>query len=280
MKLVRYGAQGVEKPGAIDESGSLRDLSGLVSDITPDMLASEKLERLKALDLTTLPLVDGKPRLGAPIGSPGTFFAIGLNYEDHAREVGLEMPTEPIFFIKAAGCISGPHDPILLPSGSHKTDWEVELGVVIGKTARRVDRSHALDHVAGYFLVNDVSEREFQKEHGSQWAKGKGCDTFGPIGPWLVTADEVPDPQVLDLWLDVNGRRMQTGNTRSMIFGIADLVAYVSHYTTLRRGDLITTGTPPGVGESRTPPVFLKAGDVVHFGITGLGEQHHLIAAS
>lgn len=279
MKLVRYGSRGAEKPGVLDANGLVRDLSSVVRDITPDVLAPSGLDPLKRIDPGTLPLVGGHARLGAPIAATGTFFAIGLNYADHAREIGLPIPSEPVFFIKAAGCISGPIDPIVLPRNSLKTDWEVELGVVIGKPARYVDRASALDHVAGYFLVNDVSEREFQKQHGSQWAKGKGCDTFGPIGPWLVTADEVHDPQALDMWLDVNGKRMQTGTTREMVFGVADLVAYLSRFTTLRRGDLITTGTPPGVGESRHPPVFLKPGDVVHLSITGLGEQRHQVAA-
>lgn len=279
MKLVRYGSRGSEKPGVLDTEGRVRDLSGVVADISPEVLAPAQLQRLRGIDPATLPRVDGHPRLGAPIAAPGTFFAIGLNYADHAREIGLPIPSEPVFFIKAAGCINGPDDPIVLPKDSHKADWEVELGIVIGSSARYVDRASALAHVAGYFIVNDVSEREFQKEHGSQWAKGKGCDTFGPIGPWLVTADEVRDPQLLDLWLDVNGERMQAGNTREMVCGVADLVAYLSRFTTLRPGDLITTGTPPGVGESRRPPVFLKPGDVMHLGIAGLGEQRQRVAA-
>ena len=280
MKLLRFGPPGREKPGLLDEDGCIRDLSAHIADITPAEVAPDGLARLKAIDPASLPVVEGDPRLGVPVNGIGKFLAIGLNYADHAREAGLEPPPEPIFFTKAISCLTGPNDDVMIPKGSLKTDWEVELGVVIGRTCRCVEEADALDHVAGYVLVNDVSERAFQKELGSQWDKGKGCDTFGPTGPWLVTPDEVGDPQALDMFLDVNGRRMQTGNTATMIFPVAHCMAYVSRFITLHPGDLLITGTPPGVGEGQKPsPVFLKPGDEMHLGITGLGEQRQRVVA-
>ena len=274
MKLCRYGTRGAEKPGLIDADGRIRDLSGVIADVTPAEVTPEALARLGALDPASLPLVEGEPRYGVPVAGIGKFIAIGLNYADHAKEAGLEPPPEPIFFTKAISCLTGPNDPVMIPRDSQKTDWEVELGIVIGKTCRYVEQADALDHVAGYVLANDVSERAFQKELGSQWDKGKGCDTFGPVGPWLVTADEVGDCQTLDMFLDVNGKRMQTGNTATMIFPVAECIAYVSRFITLHPGDLLITGTPPGVGEGQKPDkIFLKAGDTMHLGITGLGEQ-------
>ena len=274
MKLCRYGTRGAEKPGLIDANGRIRDLSGVIADVTPADVTPEALARLAALDPASLPLVEGEPRYGVPVAGIGKFIAIGLNYADHAKEAGLEPPPEPIFFTKAISCLTGPNDPVMIPKDSQKTDWEVELGVVIGKTCRYVEQADALDHVAGYVLANDVSERAFQKELGSQWDKGKGCDTFGPVGPWLVTADEVGDCQTLDMFLDVNGKRMQTGNTATMIFPVAECIAYVSRFITLHPGDLLITGTPPGVGEGQKPDkIFLKAGDTMHLGISGLGEQ-------
>jgi 2-keto-4-pentenoate hydratase/2-oxohepta-3-ene-1,7-dioic acid hydratase in catechol pathway len=281
MKLVRYGPAGKEKPGLVDADGKLRDLSRKVKDIDGATLAPAKLRELAKLDASRLPLVKGRPRLGPCVTGVSKFLAIGLNYVDHAHETGSPIPENPIVFFKSETCIVGPNDSIMLPKDSTHTDWEVELGVVIGKTARYVERKDALKHVAGYCLINDVSEREYQLKRGaSQWGKGKGCDTFGPLGPWLVTADEVGDPQSLDMWLDVNGVRRQTGNTRTMIFGVADLVADLSKYMTLVPGDVITTGTPPGVGMGMKPePVYLKAGDVVTLGIAGLGEQKQKVVA-
>ncbi|GEM72064.1 fumarylacetoacetate hydrolase family protein [Sphingomonas aquatilis] len=274
MKLCRYGTRGAEKPGLIDADGRIRDLSGVIADVTPAEVTPEALARLAEIGPATLPLVEGTPRYGVPVAGIGKFIAIGLNYADHAKEAGLEPPPEPIFFTKAISCLTGPNDPVMIPRDSQKTDWEVELGIVIGKTCRYVEQADALDHVAGYVLANDVSERAFQKELGSQWDKGKGCDTFGPVGPWLVTADEVGDCQTLDMFLDVNGKRMQTGNTATMIFPVAECIAYVSRFITLHPGDLLITGTPPGVGEGQKPDkIFLKAGDTMHLGITGLGEQ-------
>jgi 2,4-didehydro-3-deoxy-L-rhamnonate hydrolase len=274
MKLVRYGPLGQEKPGLIDAEGAIRDLSGHVQDITPAEISPEGLARLAAIDPASLPKVEGEVRYGAPVKGSPKFLAIGLNYEDHARESNLPIPPEPIFFNKTTSCIQGPNDEVMVPRDSRKLDWEVELGVVIGKRASYVEEDEALDYVAGYVCINDVSERYFQKELGSQWDKGKGCDTFGPIGPWLVTKDEVGDVQNLDMWLEVNGERMQTGNTRTMIFGVAQIVSYVSRFLTLEPGDLITTGTPPGVGEGKKPdPIFLKAGDAIRLGIEKLGEQ-------
>jgi 2,4-didehydro-3-deoxy-L-rhamnonate hydrolase len=279
MKLVRYGPAGKEKPGLIDADGKLRDLSRKIRDIDGTTLAPAKLKELARLDPRRLPQVKGKPRLGPCVATPAKFVAIGLNYIDHAKETGSPIPEHPIVFFKAQTCIVGPNDNVMLPPNSVSTDWEVELGVVISRTARHVTEKDALKYVAGYCIVNDVSEREFQmKRSGSQWSKGKGCDTFGPIGPYLVTTDEISNPQTLDMWLDVNGVRRQTGNTRTMIFGIAALVADVSRYMTLLPGDLITTGTPPGVGLGMKPtPQYLKAGDVVTLGIQGLGEQRQKI---
>jgi 2,4-diketo-3-deoxy-L-fuconate hydrolase len=280
MKLLRYGPRGAEKPGLLDADGQIRDLSGVVSDITGAQLSPESLAKLAAIDPATLPLVEGSPRYGVPVGNVGKFLAIGLNFADHAKEAGLEPPPEPIFFTKATSCLNGPNDDVMLPKDAVKGDWEVELGVVIGKRARYVEQAQALDYVAGYVLVNDVSERAFQKELGSQWDKGKGCDTFGPVGPWLVTADEVGDCQNLDMWLDLNGKRMQTGNSRTMIFGVAELIAYMSRFVTLEPGDILTTGTPPGVGEGQKPDkIFLKAGDVMRLSIEKLGEQQQTVVA-
>ncbi|MBN8748154.1 Ureidoglycolate lyase [Xylophilus ampelinus] len=279
MKLVRYGNPGKEKPGLIDAEGKLRDLSAVVPDIGTAQLGEAALAKLRKLKTDKLPLVRGKPRFGCPVAGVGKFVAIGLNFADHAAESGAPIPKEPIVFMKATTCIQGANDPVMLPKGSTKTDWEVELGVVIGTRARYVSQKDALDFVAGYAVVNDVSEREFQMERGPQWDKGKGCDTFGPIGPWLVTRDEVPNPQKLGMWLDLNGKRMQTGNTRTMIFGVAKLVSYVSQFMTLEPGDVITTGTPPGVGLGMKPPLYLKKGDVMTLGIDGLGEQHQDVVA-
>jgi len=280
MKLLRFGAVGQEKPGVLDGEGNVRDLSAHLSDITPEVLSADRLAALRRIDLSSLPLVEGVPRLGVPLAGIGKFIGIGLNYADHAAEAGLPIPTEPVVFTKAISCLSGPNDPVMLPRGSQKTDWEVELGVVIGHTARYVDEAKALDYVAGFVLVNDISEREYQIERGGTWDKGKGCDTFGPVGPWLVTTDEIADPQRLDVWLDLNGQRMQTGNTRTMIFGVAKIVSYLSEFMTLQPGDLITTGTPPGVGMARKPdPLYLKAGDVMSLGVEGLGQQQQQVIA-
>lgn len=277
MKLVRFGPPGQEKPGLIDADDVLRDLSGLVPDIGGAQLGRDAIAALARHDPATLPQVAGEPRLGCPVAGVGKFVAIGLNYFDHAAEVGAPVPKEPVIFMKATSCIQGPDDPVMLPEGSQKSDWEVELGIVIGERARYVDEADALDYVAGYCAVNDVSEREFQMDRGGTWDKGKGCDTFGPIGPWLVTPDEVPDPQSLDLWLDVNGQRMQAGNTRTMIFGVKTIVSYVSRFMTLLPGDVIITGTPPGVGLGMKPPVFLRAGDVMTLGVQGLGAQRQRV---
>ncbi|MBT9505256.1 fumarylacetoacetate hydrolase family protein [Rhodoferax sp.] len=277
MKLVRYGNPGKEKPGLVDADGKLRDLSAVIADLGPDQLSDAALKRLRKLDASKLPLVRGKPRMGCPVAGIGKFVAIGLNYSDHAAEIGAPIPKEPIIFMKATSCIQGPNDPVMLPKGSTKTDWEVELGVVIGTRARHVSQKQALEFVAGYCLVNDVSEREYQIERGGTWDKGKGCDTFGPIGPWLVTRDEVPNPQKLGLWLSVNGKKVQNGSTKTMIFGVAKLVSYVSQFMTLMPGDVITTGTPPGVGMGMKPAVFLKKGDVVTLGVDGLDEQSQIV---
>ncbi len=280
MKLVRYGAKGKEKPGLIDKEGKLRDLSGVIPDLGPEQLGSKVLNKIAKTKTSTLPLVKGKTRLGSPIARPGKFLAIGLNYSDHAAEAGMPLPKEPIMFFKADTSLSGPNDDVMLPKGSKKSDWEVELGVVIGKKARYVSKKDALKHVAGYCLVNDVSEREYQLERGGTWDKGKGCDTFGPVGPWLVTADEVGNPQKLDMWLDLNGKRYQTGSTSRMIFDVATIISYASEFMTLMPGDIITTGTPPGVGMGVKPkPRFLKAGDVMTLGIEKLGEQRQKVVA-
>lgn len=280
MKLLRYGQAGAEKPGLLDEAGMVRDLSGHLADIDGAALAPDALARLAALDPASLPRVDGQPRIGPPVAKVGKFIAIGLNYADHAAESGMPIPPEPIVFTKAISCIQGPDDVVMLPRGSTKSDWEVELGVVIGTPARYVEETDALAHVAGYVCVNDLSEREYQLERGGSWDKGKGCDTFGPIGPWLVTADEVGDPQNLAMELDVNGVRRQTGNTRTMIFGVASIVSYVSRFMALLPGDIITTGTPPGVGMGMKPePAYLKDGDTMRVSIEKLGEQCQRVVA-
>lgn len=277
MKLVRYGSPGKEKPGLIDSEGRVRDLSAIVPDIGPDQLSPKVLARLARIKTDALPRVRGKPRLGVPFSGATKFVAIGLNYSDHAAETGNPIPAEPIVFHKTLSCMQGCDDDVMLPRGSKKTDWEVELGIVIGTRARDIPRKGALAHVAGYCVVNDVSERHWQMERGPTWDKGKGFDTFGPIGPWLVTPEEAGNPDRLDLWLDVNGQPRQRGNTRTMIFDCATLVSYVSRLFTLNPGDIITTGTPPGVGIGMKPPQFLKAGDVVTLGIQGLGEQRQRV---
>jgi 2-keto-4-pentenoate hydratase/2-oxohepta-3-ene-1,7-dioic acid hydratase in catechol pathway len=280
MKLLRYGPAGREQPGILDSHGQIRALTGRHADFGPEHLSPASLKALAAIDPTSLPVVSGNPRLGLPFTGTRKFIAIGLNYADHAAESNLPIPSEPVIFTKAVSCLQGPNDAVMIPKDSKKTDWEVELGVVIGTTARYVEESEALEYVAGYVVVNDVSEREYQIERGGTWDKGKGCDTFGPVGPWLVTRDEVGDVQNLNMWLDVNGQRMQTGNTRTMIFGVATLVSYVSRFLTLEPGDIITTGTPPGVGMGRKPqPMYLKAGDSIRLGIEKLGEQQQQVIA-
>ncbi|MGC2459947.1 MAG: fumarylacetoacetate hydrolase family protein [Steroidobacteraceae bacterium] len=280
MKLLRYGPRGQERPGVLGRDGVIHDLSRELPDLTPEQLIPDSLRSLSKLDPGTLPAVGGEPRLGVPVAGIRKFIAVGLNYADHAAEAGMPIPQEPVVFMKAISCLNGPNDDVVLPKGSRKSDWEVELGVVIGTLARYVEQADALSHVAGYCIVNDVSEREYQIERGGTWDKGKGCDTFGPVGPWLVTPDEVGDPQNLQLWLDLNGRRYQTGNTRTMIFGVAALVAYISRFMTLEPGDLITTGTPPGVGMGVKPePVYLRAGDVMRLGVERLGEQRQRVVA-
>jgi 2,4-didehydro-3-deoxy-L-rhamnonate hydrolase len=280
MKLLRYGPAGAERPGMLDAQGRVRSLSALIDDVTAETLSAERLDQLRREPLERLPIVSDAPRLGMPYCGCGKFIAVGLNYSDHAAEAGMAVPAEPVIFSKTTSCIVGPTDHIMLPKDSLKTDWEVELGVVIGRTARYVPEQSALEYVAGYCVVNDVSERAYQLERGGTWDKGKGCDTFGPIGPYLVTADDVGDPQTLNMWLDVNGRRMQTGNTQTMIFSVACLVSYISRFMTLLPGDLITTGTPPGVGMGKKPePVFLKPGDVVELGIDKLGAQRQQVVA-
>lgn len=279
MKLVRYGQPGQEKPGLIDAQGALRDLSGVVGDIDAAAIAPAALARLARLDAASLPRVDGAVRYGCPVNGVGKIVCVGLNYADHAAESGLPVPAEPVLFLKPSSSLSGPDDPVIIPRGSVKTDWEVELGVVIGKKASYVEESEAMDYVAGYTVVNDVSEREYQIERGGQWDKGKGCDTFAPVGPWLVTRDEIADPQNLDMWLEVNGHRFQNGSTRTMVFGVKTLVSYISRFMSLMPGDIISTGTPPGVGLGQKPPVYLKAGDVMRLGIAGLGEQRQALQA-
>ncbi|HKQ96040.1 MAG TPA: fumarylacetoacetate hydrolase family protein [Aestuariivirgaceae bacterium] len=281
MKLVRYGAHRAEKPGLIDAAGGVRDLSGFIEDIAGDSLLPECLDRLRKLDPERLPQVKGGTRLGPCVGRVGKFICVGLNYADHAAESGLEPPKEPVLFMKATSAITGPDDEVRIPRGSKKTDWEVELGVVIGSEARYVDKAAALKHVAGYCVVNDLSEREFQLERGGQWVKGKSADTFGPIGPWLVTADEIADPQKLPMWLEVDGKRYQDGSTATMIFGVAHLVSYISQFMSLQPGDVISTGTPKGVGLGQKPePVYLKAGQTMRLGIAGLGEQRQKLVAA
>jgi 2,4-diketo-3-deoxy-L-fuconate hydrolase len=280
MKLVRYGAPGAEKPGLIDSTGRLRDLSGTIDDIDRATLAPAGLTSLSRVVVDRLPLVSGTPRLGVPLTGISKLVCVGLNYRDHAEEAGMPIPAEPVLFMKATTCITGPTDPVILPRGSVKTDWEVELGIVIGCIAREVPLDRALDYVAGYCAVNDISEREFQLERGGQWDKGKGCDTFGPIGPWLVTRDEIPDPQELDMRLEINGVVKQRGNTRTMIFACRDIVSYISRFMTLLPGDVIATGTPPGVGLGRKPPQYLQAGDVMRLTIEGLGVQEQQVRAT
>lgn len=273
MKLLRYGPVGQEKPGLLDAAGTIRDLSTVVPDIAGSTLTPAGLAKLKSLDPVALPTVSGNPRLGPCVNRVGKFICIGLNYSDHAAETGATVPPEPIIFMKATSAITGPNDDVIIPKNSQKTDWEVELGVVIGSAARYVDEKDALSHVAGYCVINDVSERAFQTERHGQWTKGKSADSFGPIGPWLVTADEVPDPQDLAMFCDVNGKRFQNGSTKTMVYGVRYLVSYLSQFMSLQPGDIISTGTPPGVGMGQKPPVYLKDGDTIHLGIAGLGEQ-------
>ncbi|MDO9564323.1 MAG: fumarylacetoacetate hydrolase family protein [Bradyrhizobium sp.] len=280
MKLVRYGAKGQEKPGLIDKSGQLRDLSAHLKDLDGEAYTPASLARLAALDTAKLPAVDGKPRIGAPVGGVPKFIAIGLNYSDHAAEVGMPIPAEPIIFMKAINSLCGPNDNVEKPRGSTKLDWEVEIAIIIGTRAKYVTEADALNHVAGYCVCNDVSERNFQIERLGQWTKGKSHDTFGPLGPWVATRDEIADVQKLSMWLDVNGKRCQTGSTATMVFGVAKIVSYVSEFMTLMPGDIITTGTPPGVGSGMKPPKFLNVGDVVTLGIEGLGEQRQEIVAA
>jgi 2,4-diketo-3-deoxy-L-fuconate hydrolase len=273
MKLLRYGESGREKPGLLDSQGKIRDLSGVVGDIAGDVLSADGLAKLRGIDPASLPEVQGTPRLGPPVGQVGKFICVGLNYADHAAESGMAVPEQPVIFMKATTAICGPFDNVVIPRGSEKTDWEVELGVIIGDVARDVSVEEAMQHVAGYTVVNDISERAFQLEQGGQWVKGKSCDTFGPIGPWLVTRDEVPEPQNLGMQLSVNDHQYQNGSTRTMVFGVATLVSYISRYMTLMPGDIISTGTPPGVGLGQKPPVYLKPGDVMELEIEGLGRQ-------
>ena len=280
MKLLRIGAKGAEKPAILAEDGTIRDLSGVVGDIAGQALTPEGLARIRATDIGVLPKLDANQRIGACVGNVGKFICIGLNYADHAAETGAPIPAEPIIFMKATSAIVGPNDDVIIPKNAIKPDWEVELGVVIGKEARYVDEADAMDHVAGYCVINDVSERHFQTERGGTWDKGKGCDTFGPTGPWLVTRDEVADPQNLKMWLEVDGKRYQNGSTTTMIFGVAKVVSYVSQFMSLQSGDIISTGTPPGVGMGIKPePVWLKPGNVMHLGIEGLGEQRQNVKA-
>jgi len=279
MRLMRHGPKGAEKPALIDAAGQVRDLSGVLADITAATLSPQGLDRLRALDASQLPLVERPGRIAPPWSGMAKFVCVGLNYADHAAEAGMPVPKEPVLFLKAISALMGCNDAVVLPQGSVKSDWEVELGVVIGRQARYVSEADALDHVAGYCVVNDLSEREYQLERGGQWDKGKGCDTFGPVGPWLVTADEVPDPQALSLWLDLNGERCQSGSTQTMVFGVAQLVSYISRFMTLHPGDLVSTGTPPGVGSGRKPPRFLKPGDEMRLGVSGLGEQRQRVHA-
>jgi 2-keto-4-pentenoate hydratase/2-oxohepta-3-ene-1,7-dioic acid hydratase in catechol pathway len=281
MKLLRVGAPGAEKPAILAADGTMRDLSAHIHDIDGAALSPAGLAKIAALDLASLPKVEGSPRIGSCVVRPLNFVCIGLNYADHAAETGAAIPKEPIVFLKSLGAFSGPNDDVRIPRGSKKTDWEVELGIIIGTKASYVPDNQAMDHVAGYCVVNDVSEREFQAERGGTWDKGKGCDTFGPTGPWMVTKDEVPDPQALDLWCEVDGKRMQNGSTKTMIFGVKHLVSYVSHFITLHPGDVIATGTPPGVGLGIKPePIFLKAGQVMRLGVQGLGEQQQRLVAA
>ncbi|MEL7544247.1 MAG: fumarylacetoacetate hydrolase family protein [Pseudomonadota bacterium] len=280
MKLLRYGPKGEEKPGLLDDDGTIRDLSGMVDDLGPATLDAQTLERIAEQDASNLPKVDGLVRLGPPVGNVGKLICVGLNYSDHAKEAGLEVPSEPVLFAKATSCICGPDDAIEKPAHSTKLDWEVELAVVIGTPGRNIAEENALDHIAGYTIVNDISERAFQIERQGQWIKGKSHDTFGPVGPWLVTRAEVEDPQNLDLWLDVNGDARQRGNTRTMVFSVAHCIAYVSQFMSLQAGDILSTGTPPGVGLGMTPPTFLEVGDEITLGVAGLGTQHQTVVAA
>jgi 2-keto-4-pentenoate hydratase/2-oxohepta-3-ene-1,7-dioic acid hydratase in catechol pathway len=281
MKLLRYGPRGSERPGLLDPQGRLRDLSAHVPDIAGTSLAPTELDRLRALDLASLPEVGGDPRIGPCVGAVGKLICVGLNYADHAAESNLPVPSEPVLFMKATSAICGPNDDVEIPPGARKVDWEVELGVVIGQPGRYIPKQRALEHVAGYCVVNDISERAYQTERGGQWDKGKGCDTFGPLGPWLVTRDEVPDAQTLDLWLDVDGQRRQNGNTRTMIFDVPTLVSYISQFMSLQAGDVISTGTPPGVGLGCKPqPIYLNAGQTMTLGIAGLGSQRQRLVAA
>jgi 2-keto-4-pentenoate hydratase/2-oxohepta-3-ene-1,7-dioic acid hydratase in catechol pathway len=277
MKLLRFGSPGQERPGVLHADGSIRDLSGVVKDIGGEALLPESIARVRSLDVNNLPRVDGSTRLGPCVSGVGKFICVGLNYSDHAAESGMAVPAEPIIFMKATSSIIGPNDDVAIPRGSKKSDWEVELGVVIGKTAKYVSEADALSHVAGFCVVNDLSERAFQLEGTGQWVKGKSADTFGPIGPWLVTTDEVPDCQNLDLWLEVDGKRVQSGSTKTMVFGVAFLVSYLSRFMSLRPGDVISTGTPPGVGHGMKPPVYLRAGNVMRLGVETLGEQRQRV---
>ena len=279
MKLLRYGEPGAEKPGLMDDGGTIRDLSGHLADIDGSVLGPDGLARLAALDPASLPAVTGSPRLGCPVANPSKLLCIGLNYSDHAKEAGQAIPSEPVLFMKSTTAINGPNDKVVLPRGSEKGDWEVELGIVIGTRASYVEEADALAHVAGYVLVNDVSERAYQLENTGQWVKGKSADTFAPIGPWVATKDEIPDPAALDIWLELDGKRMQDGNTKTMIFSVPTIVSYVSRHMTLLPGDIIPTGTPPGVGLGMKPPVFLRPGNVMRLGITGLGEQRQEVVA-
>jgi 2-keto-4-pentenoate hydratase/2-oxohepta-3-ene-1,7-dioic acid hydratase in catechol pathway len=273
MKLLRYGAPGQEKPGILSSNGEIRDLSEIIPDLAGQSLLPEAIEKLRNTDISRLPKVAAQPRIGPCVGSVGKFICIGLNYSDHAKESGMPVPVEPVVFMKATSSICGPDDGVVIPRGSKKTDWEVELGVVIGKPAKYVDEAQALSHVAGYCVINDVSERAFQLEGTGQWVKGKSADTFGPIGPWLVTTDEIPDPQNLEMWLEVDGHRYQSGSTKTMVFGVAHLISYLSRFMSLRTGDVISTGTPPGVGHGQKPPVYLRPGNRIQLGIHGLGQQ-------
>jgi 2-keto-4-pentenoate hydratase/2-oxohepta-3-ene-1,7-dioic acid hydratase in catechol pathway len=279
MKLLRYGQPGQEKPGVLTGADEIRDLSGVIHDLSGESLLPESIKKLKSIDLSRLPKVEGRPRLGPCVQGVGKFICIGLNYSDHAAEAGMAVPAEPVLFMKATSAICGPDDNVVVPRGSKKMDWEVELGAVIGKPGKYLEEADALSHVAGYCVINDLSERAFQLEGTGQWVKGKSADTFGPIGPWLVTADEVPNPQNLHMWLDVDGHRYQSGSTKTMIFGVAYLVSYVSRFMSLQTGDIISTGTPPGVGHGRKPPVYLRSGNRIHLGISGLGEQTQQVVA-
>ncbi len=279
MKLLRYGSSGKEKPGILADDGEVRDLSGMMPDLAGESLLPESLERLRNTDISQLPIVFGRPRIGPCVAGVGKFICIGLNYSDHAKEAGMILPVEPVIFMKATSSICGPDDSIVIPRGSKKTDWEVELGVVIGKPGKYVEEAEALSHVAGYCVINDLSERAFQLEGTGQWVKGNSADTFGPIGPWLVTPEEVPNPQNLEMWLEVDGHRYQNGSTRTMVFGVANLISYVSRFMSLRTGDIISTGTPPGVGFGLKPPVYLRPGNRIHLGILGLGQQNQEVVA-